>query len=412
MRKLKHLVSVDHLGNESDEGMFFVDPGTGQVIDMSCFRCVSFRTDTVRQLYKGILCTDVLDLFEAPGLVKFEGYTWDARRIGRDSGYQYKLQNQDLGVILLIKSFHASADKEANHLKIELSPHFIHAHTELELQFKIDVFADAVLKDWSYGGVAVHIAADVQGWKPPRDFESKLHCRSRRVRSYHGIESVDFDTMSVTYGRGESFLFGSPAGMQLGVYDKTEEATLRDKLDYWRHTWNHSGDYDQEQSVYRVELRFHHSVVNQFSDGSIDHTTGEVFDFSCYKNLYPHIAGLWAYGIDSFRYLTRPGYFDPAWSLLARQVWPEIPQDVQYKRHYKQADTFSGKNIELFIGNFISCCTRHNMRPGMAWKAIQQVPFYDIVREYYLLKGKSEREFREHIVYLMKERRIRYGRAV
>lgn len=412
MAKPKHFISLDSLGNESQFGRNFVDPGTGAFFDTSSMSVVSFRTDTVRQLYRGRLKSSVLELFEKPGLINFDGYTWYAGRIGRDSGYQYQLQNADLGIILLIKSFHSAPEHDGNHLKIEVSPHFIHSHTELELQFKIDCFADAVLHDWSHGGCAVHMAADVQGWKPSGDFETRLHCRSRRVRSFHGVDSFDVDNLSARYGRGESFLFGSASGMQLAVYDKTDEAKARDKLDYWRSTWSNSPAYDPESTVTRVELRFHHSVINQFGDGTVDTSSGEQFDMSSYKGVYSHLSALWRYGLDSFRLLHRPGYFDPAWSVLDRLAVPDVPDCIDYKRHYKKADTFSGKNIELLLGNFISCATRHRMTARAAWEAVQAMPFYTLIREYYELKDKDETDLKRHLYRLMSERRIRYGRAV
>src|SRR5690554_6188046 len=119
----KHFVSVDSRAVESQTGRMFVDPSSGSVFDMSAMSVVSFRTDTVRQLYRGRLKSDVLELFDKPGLVNFDGYSWYAGRIGRDSGYQYQLQNADLGIILLIKSFHSAPEHEGNHLKIEVSPH-------------------------------------------------------------------------------------------------------------------------------------------------------------------------------------------------------------------------------------------------------------------------------------------------
>ena len=412
MAKPKHLVSLNHQAIESPNGRFFVDPGNGATFDLSDLRVCSFRTDTVRQLYHGRLRQSVLGLFEKPGIVQFAGAHWYASRIGRDSGFQYSLQNADLGVILLIKSFHVPADQEGHHLKIELSPHFIQEHTERELQFHLDVWADDVLTNWSHGGVAVHVACDVQGWTPPADFETRLHCRSRRVRSFHGIDEMQWDQQAARYGRGQSFLFGSAGGMQLAVYDKTDEATAKDRLDYWRHVWDRSGCYDPSEPVTRIELRFHHSVVNQFADGSVDTITGEQFYMSSYEGVYQHLSALWRYGMDSFRFLLRPGYFHPVWSVLARQVLEEIPNSVEYKRHYKSSDTFSGKNIELLLGNFISCATRHQMTKRNTWEAIKNMPFWEIIRDYYHQKGKDEKELRRHLYQLHDERVVRYGRAV
>lgn len=408
----KHCIALDQDLQESPWGQLFVDPGTGDTFDLSGVKVVHFGTDTVRQLYKGKLRTEVLALFEEPGLVSFAGHRWSAGRIGRDSGYQYRLQNADLGIILLIKSFHAKDDAIGPHLKIEVSPHCLRSQTPQELQTFINQLAEHVLVDPEAAQCAVHIAMDVQGWVPPREFETKLHCRSRRVRSYHGIDSVEFDTSSAVYGRGESFLFGSPAGIQLAVYDKTEEAKLRDKLDYWRSVWGENDNYDQDTQVYRIEFRFHHSVVEQFAQGSINKETGEVLAFSDYFALYDHLDGLWRYGCDAFRYLYRPGTFHPFWTFIGRQAYPIDPPAAEYKRYYKTASGYSGKNVELLLGNFISCAARHRMSRSQAWKALESLPFFQLVLDHYLQKGKKTYDLKMHVKDLLEERYVRWGRAI
>src|SRR5690606_16650937 len=120
-------------------------------------------------------------------------YEWHAGRIGRDSGYQFKLQNADLGLILLIKNFNVKPESVGPHLKIEVSPHLIEENTPAQLQELIDGFANLILDDISYNQSAVHIAIDVQGWEPPADIVARMHCRSRTVRQFDTIESLDFD---------------------------------------------------------------------------------------------------------------------------------------------------------------------------------------------------------------------------
>ena len=409
----KHCIALDTDFEESPWGQLFVDPVTGDTFDLRGVNVVHFGTDTVRQLYRGRLHPDVLSLFDAPGIVDFAGERWSAGRIGRDSGYQYRLQNADLGVILLLKSFHAQPDAPGPHLKIEVSPHWIRSQSPSELQAMMNRLGDAVLVGAEAQQAAVHVALDVQGWHPPKDFESRLHCRSRRVRSYHGIDEVEFASTMAVYGRGESWLFGSPSGIQLAVYDKTAEAKVRDKLDYWRSVWCESGYFEDNTPVYRIEFRFHHSVVQQFAEGSVDHRTGEILHFNDYASLYDHLDGLWRYGCDAFRYLRRPGWFDPFWTLIGQQAYPVEPPAVEYRRHYKTASGYSGKNVELFLGNFISCAARHRMSATQAWKAIQSLPFFDnLIREHYVLKGKQPADLRRHVRDLLEERYIRYGRAI
>ena len=407
-----HCISVDHDAQECPWGDWYVDPSSGDTFDLSGVRVVHFGTDTVRQLYRGRLRPGVLALFEeGPGLVTFAGRRWHAGRIGRDSGYQYRLQNADLGIILLIKSFHAASDAEGSHLKIEVSPHCIRSQTPEALQALLDSYAQAVLTNPSAAQCAVHLALDVQGWRPGPEFEAQLHCRSRRVRSYHGIDEVDFASIAARYGRGQSFLFGSASGLQLAVYDKLEEAKVRDKLDYWRSVWGESGRYDPDQPVYRIEFRFHHSVVQQFADGSVD-LNGELIGVSDYAALYEHLTGLWHYACQSFKYLHRPGLYHPLWTRISRQAMPLSAPEVHYRRHYKSATGFSGKNIELLLGNYISCAARHRMEARDAWKALQSLPFFQHIADHYEVRDKSLSDLENHVATLLEERYVRWGRAI
>lgn len=412
MSKPAHMPTVDESGQECPFGTFFVDPQTGQVADMGSVKVVHFGTDTVRQLYRGLIDPCVLSLFEQPGIVDFAGERWSTGRVGRDSGYQYRLQNADLGLILLIKSFHAPVDKIGPHLKIEVSPHLISKHSPAALQSLLDGFADAVLFHRESRQCAVHIALDVQGWTPPSDFEARMHCRARRVQQYQGIADLEFASSSVVYGRGETWMFGSPGGVQLAIYDKSAEAKVRDKLDYWQSIWSASGRYQHDKPVYRVEFRFHHSVVEQFAQGSVDVTTGQLVGFYDYAGLYDHLDGLWRYGCESFRYLARPGWFDPFWTLISRQAFSLDPEPVKYKRYYKKASGFSGKNVELLLGNFISLGAREQMTSRNLWRALKRLPFFRVVKEHYRLKGKTELDLRTHIRELLEDRYVRWGRAV
>ncbi|WP_410963507.1 hypothetical protein, partial [Salmonella sp. SAL04292] len=73
--------------------------------DLSGVRVLRCGVDTVRQLYNGLIRPEVIALFDSQEpIVEFAGYEWSKGRIGRDSGYQFRLQNADLGLILLIKN--------------------------------------------------------------------------------------------------------------------------------------------------------------------------------------------------------------------------------------------------------------------------------------------------------------------
>ena len=407
-----HMVSLGPDMLEAPDGRIFVDAGTCEVTDLTDFKMVHFGTDTVRQLYRGTIKPGVLDLFESRDMVEFAGYDWMPGRTGRSSGYQFRLQNADLGLILLIKSFHVDEDNEGPHLKIEVSPHCIKAHTPAQLQQLLDILASDVLSDSVASGTAIHIALDFQGWEPPADFEARLHCRSKRVASVQGIQSLDWDSESATYGRGQSWRFGAANGLQMALYNKSQEAKAHDKLDMWQHNWEQSGQYDPEKPVWRLEMRFHHSVVRQFSEGTVDTETGEAFDFDSYYGLVDHRDGLWRYALRQFKFLARPGWFDPVWTVLSRQKLCDDEYHVDYKRYHKTAAGFSGKNVELLLGNFISCAARMRLTFEQTWRALHALPVYDLIRDHYLNKGKSSTEIQAHVLKLLKERVVRYGKAV
>ncbi|HBO5529581.1 hypothetical protein ACLBVN_33270, partial [Pseudomonas aeruginosa] len=109
--------------HKSPKGMLFMDPLNGQFTDLSGVRILRCGVDTVRQLYNGKLRPEVMALFDlSVDVVEFAGYEWSKGRIGRDSGYQYRLQNAEMGLILLIKNHNIKVDTIGSHLKIEVSP--------------------------------------------------------------------------------------------------------------------------------------------------------------------------------------------------------------------------------------------------------------------------------------------------
>ena len=88
-----------------------------------------------------------------------------------------------------------------------------------------------------------------------------MHCRARSHRDVSGINELHWATKSSVYGRGETSMFGSANGLQLCIYNKTEQARATDKLDYWESVWRRRDsfdetdpdNYDPTQDVWRVE---------------------------------------------------------------------------------------------------------------------------------------------------------------
>ncbi len=205
MSKAIHQHRINNDGLESQDGRIFVNQKTTRITDLSAVRLLRCAVDTVRQLYRGKIKTAIFDLFESPGIVKLGDHLWHAGRIGRDSGYQFRLQNADLGIILLIKNFNVKETDNGPHLKIEVSPHTIESYTPEHLQNLLDSLAWLVLDDFTQNQCAIHIALDVQGWTPPADTVARMQCRSKRVRDISGINSFDFAATASVYGNGEVF---------------------------------------------------------------------------------------------------------------------------------------------------------------------------------------------------------------
>jgi hypothetical protein len=423
---VKDQIRVNENFEETASGRLFFDTKSARITDLSRVRLLRCGVDTVRQLYRGLIRPEVMALFEVPGaMVEFAGHVWHSGRVGRDSGYQYKLQNADLGFVLLIKNFNAKLENIGPHLKIEVSPHAIDALSPERLQERMDFYASAVMTHVERNQCAVHLALDLQGWEPPADLVARLHCRARTHRDISGIKEIQWATKSSVYGRGETSMFGSADGVQLCIYNKTEQARATDKLDFWESIWRLRDSFDESdpdnynpaQDVWRVELRYHHSIVQQFASGSIDVKTGEAIGTDSFAGFSAHLDGLWRYGLSQFKLLARPGYFEPIWTLIRDDVRVDVPVDslvdeTEYKRYYKTSRGFSGKNVELFLGNFVSLLARERVGAKKAFETLKQWDCWPVIRDHYAAKEMTERDLYKHIKNLLQERHVRWGRAI
>ncbi|MBB2494490.1 hypothetical protein [Aquipseudomonas ullengensis] len=427
MSKARDFHRIDLLTGAPDStSRLFVDPGQVGFVDLSGVRLLRCGVDTVRQLYRGMIRPEIMALFETPGvMVDFAGQRWHSGRVGRDSGYQYKLQNADLGFVLLVKNFNAKLDAIGPHLKIEVSPHAIDNHSPERLQERLDFYASHLLSHVERNQCAVHLALDVQGWKPPVDLVARMHCNAKVHRDISGISEISWATKSSVYGRGETSMFGSASGVQLAIYNKTEQARAIDKLDYWESVWKRRNsfdeadpaNYDPQSDVWRIELRYHHSVVQQFASGSVDVRTGQAIETDSFAAFSGHLDGLWRYGLRQFKLLARPGYFEPVWTLFREDVRVDIAadsllDDTAYKRYYKTSHGFSGKNVELFLGNFVSLLARERVGAKKAFSVLRKWDCWPVIREHYAAKGMTTPDLLAHIEKLIEERHVRWGRAV
>ncbi|MNZ73751.1 hypothetical protein D3C78_921780 [compost metagenome] len=121
--------------------------------------------------------------------------------------------------------------------------------------------------------------------------------------------------------------------------------------------------------------------------------------------------------MQSFRLLDRPGLYAAFWTLISQDIQvrtgvDSLVDDTEYKRYYKTAAGFSGKNVELFMGNFVSLLAREGVGAKKAFERLQEWECWPVIRDHYELKGKSERDVYRWIRDKLTERSVRWGKAI
>ncbi|MEO5370091.1 MAG: hypothetical protein H7833_08485 [Magnetococcus sp. DMHC-1] len=401
--------------------IFISSAGTS---DLSGIEICGVSVDTVYQIYRGIVNIDVyekvLSLSESvDGNIFFDGPScpvgyiftdgqWHVGKVGKVSGYHLKLQNNALGIVVLLKNAYSEVDKEGSHLKIKLSHHFIRKYGYGMIQEKMDEIASIFLKSFIPSGVAVHLAADVEGWQPPVDFMERFVTHSRTVRRYDGINSLEFEDLSdisVTYGDGKTMMFGKAGSLQVAIYNKGDEIIKSDKVDYYHTFWDEytgiSGSY--EHSIWRVELRFHHSVVREIGNGF-----GSQFD--SWNVVYPYLTDFWKYGLKRNRLDYNSTYIDPFWQLLIEDVVFVKVKGIEVKRKKKEDPSGIQKNISLIIGNLITLYAREGFNADDVMVELRKLSFWPLVVRSYEMRGKSISDIKQQIAKGLCYRRL-IGRA-
>lgn len=370
-------VMIDHAGN---------------VVDLSQYRVIHTGLDTVRQLYAGLIIPEIYDQIEkayADGFgltVNFCGYDFVVGSGGR-SGYRYILKNNNIGLVLMVGSSYMEPKYNGDHLKIQTSPVFNLSRDVDEIQAGMDDFAYELLTQVLHTGVAVHICADVQGWLPPADLDSRLTTKARRVSRHtgHSHMTYQFSDFAVVYGRAESFTFGSAASLQFNLYDKRKANEKKGEGEIWEPVWLMHPAYDPESPVNRFELRFHHNVVNQFANGS-------GFQADKLTDIKEHLTGLWVYGMDNFRLDDTKTYINPFWQWLRddNKVYNFKKLDIDYKREYKSPlDTGkpSPRSIAICFGQLCSIYGRNGYSVATASNHLQKSGIWSNLVDMYISRG-------------------------
>lgn len=390
-------------------------------------RLLHAGVDTVRQLFRGLPSLPQFDrIIEAyqegrGATLELFGHTWAVAAGSEGSGFRYRLQNNDLGVIVFLKARHTKVDQLGTHIKIELSPHFIQERTPAQCESFMLLIAAGLLDHVEFAGCAVHLALDVQGWQPPPDFVDRFVTRSKRMVRIDGIADMSFDhgTIATTYGRGETYMFGTAGALQCALYNKTLEAHHRDKLHFWEGLWQQAADddpsvpaYDPDEDVWRIEMRFHQSVLREFAQGipcNVD--TGEVLDdthgFQRFTDVVPHLTGLWRSAMQSYRLDACRGLIDPAWQRFQDDARFYAPApDFLYKRARKAPGLGNEKNVCLAFGNLISIYARQGFGTRQAIGYLKQSGMWDDLEHYYRRRGVSGSAFRQLVEQKLIERRL------
>lgn len=405
----------DYVFEEDDQPpippRFFVDKQLNQ-FNYSNVHILHQGVDTIKQLYKGI-----------PHIKTYLDIEWEYKNkigavvniqtkqgnfdfilgSGGKSGYTYRLQNNELGVIIFFASRYKkliversgadglpafSDDTESySHLKIECSPHLLLSFSHNEVQDLLDGFANVFMQDWDYSGVAAHLCVDVMGWFMPSDFEQRFRSYSKKDYTKHtGIETVELQQSetAVTYGGTQTITYGRPAFTQFTIYDKQIQALKTDKLDFWEDVWLSNSEIPELPSPYkpllqqteqerdsgiynvrRFELRYHHNVIEQFSAYLAQNPSKHgVPEIKCYAQLYYWIPSLWLYGMTAYRLHYRPAtktLLDPMWTILMTQINWNMSEAKVLKRCHVSKKPYSqsiDKLIQLFMGCAISLYSR------------------------------------------------------
>ncbi|AGO43085.1 TPA: hypothetical protein L4810_006213 [Pseudomonas aeruginosa] len=109
--------------------------------------------------------------------------------------------------------------------------------------------------------------------------------------------------------------------------------------------------------------------------------------------------------------------YDPFWSLIIQDVKVQVEADplierVEYRRYHKTTMGFSGKNCEMFLGQFICLIARERIPAKKAIESAHRLEFWHVIEDHYLAKGWTRRELEQYIKHLISDRYLRRGYAV
>lgn len=401
--------------------LFFNNYG---MTDLSGVEVVLASVDTVRQLFFGIpheyilACFDqlleanenVFNLHLPTNGNHFNTEPFHLSKLGKTACYRYKLQNNELGVIIMLGSYYQKPDKEGQHLKIELSPKFISCRSAKSTMHYMTQISDKLMKQFTPQGCSVHLACDYQNFTLPDDFVQRLSTYSRTVKTYDGIADLDLSNLTesiATYGgknQERNYLIGKVNSVQLAVYDKSYEIIKSDKVDYFHDEWSvySLGVYDPRNTVRRIEARIHHQVIREIGQGL-------GISLESFVDVSNYLTDIWRYALKINRLNIMPGkdLIHPFWQLLLEDVQFTVPaQNIAIARKKKDSVDPISRNITSLLGNFISLCYRQGYEADDIMIHLKVLPFYPRIKQYYKQRGVPEEGIRDLVKQGVTKRRM------
>jgi len=257
------------------EGGFIMPNGTFEKYDN--FKVLTHTIDTIRQFYECRLKKTLINKMangSFPREIVINETPYTLSKMGSNSGFQYSFQSKKLGLQVLFKSFTKKLSQDANHIKTELSPHFLVLPYDVQHRFLQDVISYLTHFD-SPVHFAIHFAIDFQVGENYNYVDQLFPDLAHRIKGFRANSAYTHEKLSFSFdhrdfsfstnGRKgyESITMGSPTAFQFTIYRKDLEIIHSNKVEFFSDLW---GDqYDSSQPVFRLELRIHQEVVKTYN---------------------------------------------------------------------------------------------------------------------------------------------------
>lgn len=400
--KIKDFERIDIRTGEIGKGDLFVGP-EGQQVNLENVNVLWTGVDTVRQLFEGRLkpqpLAQIAHAYESgyDATIEVRGILFRVQS-GRRGGYRYILQNREYGLTLLVQSFYADAETQGAHLKIETSPRWLYERSSEQIHDELAEWGLYFLNGCKPTGIALHLCVDFQGWEPPQDFASHFVTRAKTISVHNGLSDMVFKGLdgATINGRGETYTFGKANSLQICLYDKSKEVDVSDKRAFMESIWECATNeecfpdtcYDPDKPVWRLEVRFHHRIVNEISQG-----TKGMKPIYTYMDAVPHMTGLWRYALTGNRYEVKREWVHPIWTKLRDDIgFGYSAPDLLYKRAKKEPGCGNEKNVSLAFGNLLSVYARNRFNTRQAWDCLKKSGLWEDLCAYYRRREIYENE--------------------